>query len=102
MMLLPSWGRINWTRTHEMYKQIVQPQCKIPLPGGPVAFSLILFLLSFHAQGLVFRVTDTEDTTNRSSLRGATIEANRLGGENLIILTSGTHRLSIQGPDEEA
>ena len=47
-------------------------------------------------------ITNTQDGTNRTSLRGAIIEANRRGGNNTIILTATNYDLSIGGSDEDA
>jgi len=47
---------------------------------------VILFLFGLQAQARIYVVTDTNDTTKVTSLRGAIIEANRFGGNNTIIL----------------
>ena len=47
-----------------------------------------------------FVITDTFDSTNSTSLRGAIIAANAAGGENAIILTGGSYPLTISGADE--
>jgi hypothetical protein len=74
--------------------------------------SLMLFF-GIKAHAWVFFITDTNDSTKTTSLRGAIIEANRNGGENTIMLgqeESGwgqnrrphqwTYHLTIPGPDE--
>jgi hypothetical protein len=83
---------------------------------------LILLLFGFRAQGRVYVITDTTDSTRMGSLRGAIIDANRHGGKNTIILgQSGFHdfvghrsnhvrnqqqqwifHLTISGADEDA
>lgn len=48
---------------------------------------LLMFItLCLRANAAVFIVTDTTDTTKITSLRGAVMAANRMGGENKIIL----------------
>ena len=47
---------------------------------------VILFLFGLQAQARIYFVTDTNDTTSVTSLRGAIIDANRHGGNNTIIL----------------
>ena len=47
---------------------------------------VILFLFGLQAQARIYIVTDTNDTTKVTSLRGAIIDANRHGGNNTIIL----------------
>jgi hypothetical protein len=47
---------------------------------------VILFLFGLQAQARIYFVTDTNDTTRVTSLRGAIIDANRRGGNNTIIL----------------
>jgi hypothetical protein len=67
---------------------------------------VILFLFGLQAQARIYVVTDTNDTTKVTSLRGAIIEANRHGGNNTIILgQQRSHRfyqLAISGGDEDA
>ncbi|HXI72683.1 MAG TPA: choice-of-anchor Q domain-containing protein [Verrucomicrobiae bacterium] len=46
----------------------------------------IAFLFTFHIEGSTFLITNTNDSTNLTSLRGAIIKANRKGGNNTIIL----------------
>ncbi len=68
------------------------------------------FFVAPRAQGLVFFVTDTNDGVRISNLRGAIIAANRIGGNNTIILgqpfsqrrnnNQWTFRLTIPGADE--
>jgi len=68
------------------------------------------FFVAPHAQGLVFFVTDTNDGVRISNLRGAIVAANRIGGNNAIILgqpfgqrrnnNEWTFRLTIPGADE--
>jgi hypothetical protein len=72
----------------------------------------ILLLLSGQARARIYIITDTNDTTERTSLRGAIIEANEIGGDNTIILGQPiNHRnnqehqwvyhLTISGADED-
>jgi hypothetical protein len=76
----------------------------------------VLFLLGFvllfvsRSEARVFIVTDTVDTTGITSLRGAIITANRLGGRNTILLRGPAKRgknfqpifhLTISGPNED-
>ncbi len=46
----------------------------------------LLTLVTFRSEARVFVVTDTTDSTDITSLRGAVIAANQLGGHNTIIL----------------
>ena len=46
----------------------------------------ILSSISLSASAMVFNVTDTNDTTRIAGLRGAIIAANKLGGNNTILL----------------
>ena len=69
-------------------------------------------MLCFRASARIFIVTETNDSTRDTSLRGAIIAANRVGGRNTIILgrSSGfrnlpekwVYRLTIQGANESA
>lgn len=93
-------------------KVFVQGLDFVPICWGRSRFiaSLVLGLMLLfgpHAQGRVFFVTNTNDTTDRASLRGAIIDANRIGGNNLIVLghrhagsTQRIFRLTISGADE--
>lgn len=73
---------------------------------------LVVFLFSLHCSARIIIVTDTNDTTKVTSLRGAILEANRHRGQNTIILGrdpnprhhSGVwvYRLTIPGADETA
>jgi hypothetical protein len=71
----------------------------------PSAFAFLL-MFSLQTQGRVYVVTDTNDTTRITSLRGAIIDANRHGGNNTIILGQSrrrlTYRLTLSGADEDA
>ena len=58
----------------------------------------LLFLFALQAQGRVYVVTDTNDTTRITSLRGAIIDANRHGGNNTIILGQQFGRWNNQQP----
>jgi hypothetical protein len=60
-----------------------------------------MLLLGLPVHGHTIRVTVTQDSTERHALRGAIIEANKVGGNNTIILQPGIYRLSIQGADED-
>jgi hypothetical protein len=60
---------------------------------------VILFLFGLQAQARIYFVTDTNDTTRVTSLRGAIIDANRRGGNNTIILIqSGLLGLIVSKP----
>jgi hypothetical protein len=77
---------------------------------------LFLGLMTFfapRAKAMVFIVSETDDTVEVTSLRGAVIAANRIGGTNTILLgqTFNQHRgqprqwvyqLTISGADEDA
>jgi hypothetical protein len=65
------------------------------------AAALILFSALWPAAARTFVVSSTNDTTSVASLRGAIIEANRIGGANTIILTKKTYFLTIPGIDED-
>jgi hypothetical protein len=76
-----------------------------------ILFSLGLVLLfASRSEAKVFVVTDTADTTDIHSLRGAVIFANRLGGHNTILLRGPSrpekhfqpiYYLTISGPKED-
>jgi hypothetical protein len=59
-------------------------------------------LFGLQAQGRTFVIKNTQDTVRDSSLRGAILAANKLGGNNLIILAKGTYQLTIPGAGEDA
>src|SRR6266478_10199786 len=60
------------------------------------AFAFVVpLVVGQPANGRVFVVRNTNDTTEVSSLRGALIEANKVGGRNTIILSHGSYQLSI-------
>jgi len=61
-------------------------------------FLISAALMSAHAG--TFFVSDSLDTTNATSLRGAIIAANRGGGANIIVLTNAVCDLTITGIDE--
>jgi len=67
---------------------------------------VVLFLFELQAQARIYVVTDTNDTTKITSLRGAIIDANRHGGNNTIILgqqrSPRVYQLAISGGDEDA
>lgn len=89
---------------------------RIPVKGWRITRMAAALALLFcaRAQAHVFVVTDTNDTTSVTSLRGAVIAANADGGENTIILgeefdprrrepaPAWTFYLTIQGADEDA
>jgi hypothetical protein len=54
------------------------------------------------AMARTFFVFQTDDSTSAASLRGAILTANRLGGHNVIVLSSSVYHLTIQGIDEDA
>ena len=58
-----------------------------------------LALFGVHAHGEMIRVTRVDDSTDRQSLRGAIIEANRRGGENTILLQPGQRPVFRLGQD---
>lgn len=60
----------------------------------------IIGSLCDSALATTFVITDTLDSTNITSLRGAIIAANAAGGENMIILTGSSYPLTISGADE--
>jgi hypothetical protein len=66
----------------------------------------LLLLFSLQAQGRIYVITSTNDTTKMTSLRSAIIDANRHGGNNTIILGQQrqqmTYRLTLSGADEDA
>jgi hypothetical protein len=64
---------------------------------NPLAMFLGAMLLASQAQGGTFVVSDTNDTTALTSLRGAIVRANRLGGVQTIVLTRTNYQLTI-GP----
>jgi hypothetical protein len=77
--------------------------CKYFLVSAAVVAAL-LFASSAH--GRIFFVTDPQDTTNQTSLRGAILEANKLKSNQkdphtAIILLSGTYQLTLTGGDED-
>jgi hypothetical protein len=53
----------------------------------------LALVVSIHAES--FLVTDPTDSTNVTSLRGAIIAANALGGVNTIVLSNAVYRLTI-------
>jgi hypothetical protein len=54
-----------------------------------------LFLIESQLHARVFFVTEAQDTTNATSLRGAIIAADKLGGNNAVVLLhQGTYRLN--------
>ena len=87
---------------------------KAPKPGWGIIGTTILLglLLTVRAQAYTYTVTDTNDTTAVTSLRGAIIAANQRGGENTIILGEEPRKhqqpqtwifyLTIQGINEYA
>lgn len=74
-------------------------------PSQCIGFAVALLLIVFAgitARATTFHISDTRDTTNVTSLRGAIIAANKSGGFNTIILTSAVYPLTIPGTDETA
>jgi hypothetical protein len=76
-------------------------------------FVVPILLAGQKASGMIFSVTDTNDTVKGPSLRAAIVMANRLGGNNTIMLGqpgSGhagvkqlwTFHLTLSGADEDA
>ena len=63
---------------------------------------LLLVLTCTSSHALIFYVSNSADTTNQTSLRGAIIAANAIGGNNIIILTNSVYALTIGGSDEDA
>ncbi len=59
-------------------------------------------LCGLQASAATFFVSDIQDSTNVTSLRGAIIAANASGGGNVIVLTNSVYPLTIQGADEDA
>jgi hypothetical protein len=83
----------------------------------PPTALLLLLLLSSQARAHIYLVTDTNDTTEVTSLRGAVIAANHAGGNNMIVLgyeklrrgmrihppsQPWVYQLTIPGANEEA
>ena len=69
-----------------------------------VRLACLLALAPFfglQAQGRTFVIKSTQDTIRDSSLRGAILAANKLGGNNLIILAKGSYQLTIPGAGED-
>jgi hypothetical protein len=77
--------------------------------------SVMLLLLIAEAHAHIYNITNTNDTTEVTSLRGAIIDANHSGGNNIIFLGrggpyrgeyrqshQGTYPLTIPGADEGA
>lgn len=66
----------------------------------------LLLLFSLQVQGRIYVITNTNDTTKISSLRGAIMDANSHGGNNTIMLGQSrrrlTYRLTLSGADEDA
>jgi hypothetical protein len=92
---------------------------KIRFDSWSLPFMAALFvslLLNLQAQGRIYVVTDANDTPRIASLRGAIIDANRIGGNNTIILgrqsteragrgrsqPQRTFHLTRSGADEDA
>jgi predicted outer membrane repeat protein len=63
---------------------------------------LFTWLCAVSLSAVTFTLTDTLDSTNLTSLRGAIVAANLLGGTNTILLTSSAYQLTIPGADEDA
>jgi hypothetical protein len=62
--------------------------------------AFVMLLTRCPAHGYRFVVDNSNDTTGLRSLRGAIIEANRLGGANTIALVQTNYVLTIPGIDE--
>ncbi len=86
---------------------------KATTPTMRLLFILTLALLfSASTKAALFVVTDTNDSMNLTSLRGAIITANRIGRNNTIFLGANrdlrasdqqsTYRLTISGTNEDA
>jgi hypothetical protein len=73
-----------------------------PLKAAPLLVLVAAAYLSSPTVAVEFVVTDTLDSTNTSSLRGAIIAANTIGGTNVVLLSDGVYPLTIQGVDEDA
>src|SRR5271155_4244591 len=83
---------------------------KVFMRGFILLTAFTVFFVAPRAQGLVFFVADTNDGVRISNLRGAIIAANRIGGNNMIILGQAfsqrrnnnqwTFRLTIPGADK--
>src|ERR1700722_7225080 len=58
---------------------------KIIMRGFILLAAWVVLFIAPRAKGLVFFVTDTNDGVGINSLRGAIIDANRIGGNNTII-----------------
>src|SRR5205085_2317654 len=69
--------------------------------GWVVSLTLLCLILGRNDAGaFTFIVTQTNDSTKVTSLRGAIIAANFFGGYNTIVLKPKTYRLSMSGADE--
>ena len=82
---------------------------KIPRSCLLPAFAMgMTILFALPAEGSIFVVTNPQDTTGITSLRGAIIRANQIGGNNIIILEApvknapheSVFRLTLSGADE--
>jgi hypothetical protein len=74
---------------------------KILFDSRSLPFMAALFvplLFNLQAQGRIYVVTDTNDTAKITSLRGAVIDANRIGGNNTIMLGRQSSRRNNQQP----
>jgi hypothetical protein len=72
-------------------------------PAQALALKAATFssLLTLTAHAETFIITNSIDTTNSTSLRGAIIAANAIGGTNVIVLTNTLYNLTIPGAYED-
>ncbi len=73
---------------------------KIKIYSGAIIFAILAVCIAAH--GTVFGITSTTDSISLTSLRGAIIRANSIGGTNTILLLNSTYRLVLTGSDEKA
>ena len=74
---------------------------KIRFDSWSLPFMAALFvplLFNLQAHGRIYVVTDANDTPRITSLRGAIIDANRIGGNNIIMLGQQFNRRNNQQP----
>jgi len=73
----------------------------IPRFSRPVLCVIACLSACAHLHGKTFTVTSFADGHGPNTLRGAIIAANRSGGNNTIILSGGTYRLTLPGNSED-
>jgi hypothetical protein len=91
------YAKVMIPQLHSM-TQAIKPGCW----ASACKLVLLMTMLCGRGYGAVFYVSDSSDTTNVTSLRGAIIAANAAEGYNIIYLAGGTYRLTLAGADENA